>query len=225
MLSLIIGNKNYSSWSMRPWVLMKELAIPFREEVRNFQEGSSLSAFRAFSPSGMVPCLLDGDETVWDSLAIVEHLAQNNPRVWPIKGRSWARSVAAEVHSGFAALRRGCPMSVGVRVELENPPPSVATDLERLVAIIETGIGRFGGPFVCGAEFTACDAFLAPFAFRAQTYGLVVGKTTQQYFAHLLELASMQNWQRDAIADPWRESGHEAEVAALGRVTADYRRT
>ena len=119
MYTLYIANKNYSSWSLRPWLLMRVLAIPFEERLTPFPTGSSWSLYRPFSPSGRVPCLIDDGWAVWDSLAIAEYLAERHAGVWPsdARARAWARSAAAEMHSSFTALRNTCPMSCGVRVQ------------------------------------------------------------------------------------------------------------
>src|ERR1700748_212059 len=119
MYTLHIANKNYSSWSLRSWVLMRELGIAFNERLTVF-DGAGNAAFRSFSPTGKVPCLTDGDITVWDSLAIAEYLAERHPGVWPSApaARAWARSAAAEMHSGFGELRNRCSMTCGLRVKL-----------------------------------------------------------------------------------------------------------
>ncbi|HWL69235.1 MAG TPA: glutathione S-transferase [Geminicoccus sp.] len=225
MYELWIANKNFSSWSLRPWVLMRGLGIEFEERQVEFGPGSNWPAFRAFSPTGQVPALRDGDLTVWESLAIVEYLAERHEGIWPgeAKARAWARSAAAEMHAGFAELRSRCPMSVGHRVELAQRPPELERDLARLDELWNEGIHRFGGPFLAGAAFTAVDAFFAPVAFRAQTYGLRFTGAAASYPAHLLELPAMRAWAEEALAEPWREPGHEAQVAATGTITADLR--
>ena len=174
MYVLYIANKNYSSWSLRPWVLMRELGIEFKEELRPFNPGSNWTAFRTFSPSGKVPCLVDGEHVVWDSLSIVEYLAERHPSVWPQDPgvRAWARSAAAEMHSAFGALRERCSMSCGIRVRLNDIPAALTRDIERMDELWTQGLDRFGGPFLTGQAFAAVDAFFAPIAFRAQTYGL-----------------------------------------------------
>lgn len=222
---LHIANKNYSSWSLRPWVLMHERGIPFEERLVPFAGPSSREAYRAFSPSGKVPCLVDGDTPVWDSLAIAEYLAERHEGVWPADGRAraWARSAAAEMHSGFAALRERCTMNVGIRVRLNDTPPELARDIARFSELWEDGIARFGGPFLAGATFTAVDAFYAPVAFRVQTYGLVLGDVAASYAARLLALPSMLRWEADALREPWREPGHEAEARQTGTWLEDRR--
>ena len=122
MFDLYIGNKNYSSWSLRPWALMRELEVPFREIVVPFGGAGNPDAFRAFSPTGKVPCLVDGEITVWDSMAITEYVAERHAGVWPAErvARAWARSAAAEMHSGFQALRNVCGMNCGLRIRLHE---------------------------------------------------------------------------------------------------------
>ncbi|MBS0226197.1 MAG: glutathione S-transferase family protein [Proteobacteria bacterium] len=219
MLTLHIANKNYSSWSLRPWVLLKMLDIPFEERMHPFGELFS------FSPTRRVPCLNDGDITVWDSLAITEYLAEHHSEVWPrdVIARAWARSAAAEMHSGFAELRNICSMSCGQRVVLNTISPALADDIARLDALWNEGLWRFGGPFLAGKEFTAVDAFFAPVAFRIQTYGLKLGDAGAAYAQRLRELPAMRDWYAAALAEPWREEAHESSISAHGRVTADLR--
>ena len=227
MYQLYIGNKNYSSWSLRPWVLLRTLGIPFKEELRPFVPGGSYDEFRSFSPSGQVPCLVDPKtgEAVWDSLAIVEYLAERHAGVWPAdpSARTYARCAAAEMHSGFAALRRICSMNCGIRVRLHEIPADLARNLARLEDLFTQGLTRFGGPYLAGASFTAVDAFFAPVAFRAQTYGLQLGPAATLYLARLLTLPAMQEWYTAALREPYREPDHEAEISASGTITEDLR--
>ena len=225
MYVLYIANKNYSSWSLRPWVLMRELGIEFKEELRPFNPGSNWTAFRTFSPSGKVPCLVDGEHVVWDSLSIVEYLAERHPSVWPQDPgvRAWARSAAAEMHSGFGALRERCSMSCGIRVRLNDIPAALTRDIERMDELWTQGLDRFGGPFLTGQAFAAVDAFFAPIAFRAQTYGLKFKPRATEYLARLLDLPPMQAWYTAALADPWREDDHEDEVRKTGTIVEDLR--
>jgi len=174
MYELVIANKNYSSWSLPPWLLMKQLEVPFRQQIVAFPDGGAWDAYRKLSPSGRLPCLRNGDTVVWDSLAITEYLGERHPGVWPADpaARAWARCAAAEMHAGFAAVRNACSMSCGQRVRLHQVSPAVARDVARLGELWGDGLGRFGGPFLTGKAFTAVDAFFAPIAFRAQTYSL-----------------------------------------------------
>lgn len=207
MYKLFIANKNYSSWSLRPWVLMRELSIPFTESLIPFGAEPGRVAIRDISPTGKVPCLADGPQIVWDSLAIVEFLAERHEHVWPSNAtaRAWARSAAAEMHSGFAELRERCPMSCGVRVRIDTYTAALVKEIARLSALWEEGLKRFGGPFLAGAHFTAVDAFFAPVAIRVQTYGLELQSPSMQYVARLLELKSMQEWLAAALKEPWRD--------------------
>ena len=223
MYELFIANKNYSSWSLRPWVLMRELSIPFTETLVPFGNVPGWPAVADVSPSGRVPCLRDGQLRVWDSLAIVEYLAERHGHVWPsdAAARAWARSAAAEMHSGFFELRGQCGMNCGIRARLGAIAAPLALELERLNALWLAGLERFGGPFLAGPRFTAVDAFYAPVAFRVQTYGLKLKPAAMQYVARLLELESMQEWYAAALKEPWREEQYEAAV--LGILVEDLR--
>jgi len=225
MIELHIANKNYSSWSLRPWLLLTELGLPFREQMHPFAPGSNWVAFRAFSPNGKVPCLHDGDVVVWDSLAIVEYLAERHPAVWPSDpaARAWARCATAEMHAGFPALRQQCSMSCGLRVRLQQPSPALAADVARIDELWSEGLRRFGGPFLAGERFGAVDAFYAPVLFRAQTYGLALGEASSAYAQRMLARPSMQRWYAEALAEPWRDQMHDDEIAALGQISADLR--
>ena len=219
---LHIANKNYSSWSLRPWVLLRELGIPFEERMHPFGQGES---FFAFSPSGKVPCLHDGDTVVWDSLAIAEYVGESHEGVWPrdAKARAWARSAAAEMHSGFATLRQRCSMSCGVRIRLHEHPDALARDIARIDALWSEGLRRFAGPFLAGPTFGAVDAFFAPVAFRVQTYDLALGEAAAAYAQRLLELPSMRQWYAEALIEPWRDDDHEVELREAGEWLADLR--
>jgi glutathione S-transferase len=225
MYRLYIANRNYSSWSLRPWVLMRELGIDFEEVLQVFGEGSNRLAFQAFSPSGRVPCLHDGDTVVWDSLAIVEYLAERHQGVWPEDpiARAWARSASAEMHSGFAVLREHCPMSCGQRVRLNGVPAALRDDLTRIDELWREGLERFGGPYLAGASFGAVDAFFAPVAFRVQTFHLELSAPAADYARRLLALGAMREWYEAALAEPWREHAHEREILAVGTLLEDLR--
>jgi glutathione S-transferase len=222
---LYIGNKNYSSWSLRPWVLMRELGIPFNEKLVPFGGPSNPDAFRAFSPTGKVPCLVDGSMTVWDSLSITEYVGERHAGVWPAEAaaRAWARSAAAEMHSGFSALRNTCTMNCGIRVRLRNVSADLAAELRRLERLWAEGLARFGGPFLTGAHFCAADAFYAPVAFRVQTYDPPLAADARRYVALLLALPSMKEWYAAGLSETWRDEPHEAEAREIGEWTADLR--
>lgn len=225
MYELFITNKNYSSWSLRAWVLMRQLELPFRERLVALPEGSCWDTFHTFSPSGRVPCLHDGDTVVWDTLGIVEYLAERHDGVWPAdpEARAWARCAAAEMHAGFGTLRERCTMSCGLRVRLRDLPPALARDLARLGELWNEGLARFGGPFLAGKGFSAVDAFFAPVAFRVQTYGLALDDTSAAYAQRLLALPAMRSWYADALAETWREPAHEAEAEVAGTWLEDLR--
>ena len=225
MAELYIGNKNYSSWSLRPWLLMTELNIPFEEVLVPFDEGSSWQKFRRFSPTGLVPCLVDGEVTVWDSLAIAEYLHESHPSVWPQDkaARAWARCAAAEMHSGFSALRQQCSMNCGVTVRLHEVDGALQKNLDRLDELWQQGLDTFGGPFLAGERFTAVDAFFAPVALRLRGYGLTLSQKSMDYAERLLGLKGLQSWIEAALAEPWRESDHEEDLVRIGSIVEDRR--
>lgn len=223
--TLYIANKNYSSWSLRPWLLMTELGMRFNEQLVPF-EASNHANFSAFSPNAKVPCLHDNGTVVWDSLAIIEYLAEQHPGVWPAErsARAWARSASAEMHAGFSALRGQCSMNCGLRLRLHAIDAALQADLDRLDELWRDGLQRFGGPFLTGAAFSAADAYFAPVAFRIQSYALPVSPAAQDYARRLLALDGMQAWYSAALAEPWRETGHEREILQHAELLADLRR-
>lgn len=225
MYRLITANRNYSSWSLRPWVLMKTLGIPFEDEFVTFAGLDNHDEFRRFTPNGMVPALIDGDRTVWDSMGIALYLGDRHPAVWPADeaAKAWAQCVACEMHSGFSTLRNDCTMNVGVRVRPKPESPALKRDIARIAEIFEEGLSRFGGPWLAGAEFTAADAFFAPVVFRIRTYGLQVGPLGSGWVQRMLDLPAMREWEQAAVAEPYREQGHEAELAKAGSIIEDHR--
>ncbi|WP_137895389.1 glutathione S-transferase family protein [Ramlibacter sp. 2FC] len=213
MLKLYIGNKNYSTWSMRPWVLMRQAGIPFEEVAVRFDGFDAGSAFKrtvgAVSPTGKVPVLVDDGWAVWDSLAIAEYLAEKFPQhqLWPAEARlrARARSACAEMHSGFAALRSACPMSIEARLPeigalVLRDQPAVRADLDRLVALWGDLLDLSGGPLLCGA-FSVADAFFAPVAMRIQTYALPVPPRIAAYLERLCALPGVKAWVEGALAE------------------------
>ena len=229
MMMLHIGNKNYSSWSLRPWVLMKELGIPFEESMHWFTQGSQWDAFRSFAPNGRVPCLVDthGGEstTVWDSFAIVEYLAERHPDVWPrdAAARTWARCATAEMHAGFAALRADCSMNLSCRYEMHTISESLARDIARVDELWQQGLARFGGPLLAGRSFTAVDAFYAPVVLRAQSYGLTLSDASRGYVTRMLARAALREWIDAGLVEP-PEPAHEADCLVAARLVSDLRR-
>jgi glutathione S-transferase len=222
--TLVTANRNYSSWSLRPWLLMRALGISFADQVQPFAAADNFQAFRTFSPTGQVPVLIDGQRRVWDSLGIVLYLADRHPGIWPEdeEARAFAQAIVAEMHGGFAALRNDCPMNVGVRVAPRQPSAALMRNVGRLQEIFVHGLERFGGPWLTGTRFTAADAFYAPVAFRVRTFGLDVG-LGQVWVDHVLAHPAMREWEAQALAETWREAAHEAELAATGTITADFR--
>lgn len=222
---LFIANKNYSSWSLRPWVLLKELGIDFEEQLTTFIPGSNWLPFREFSPNGTVPCLHANGEVIWDSLGIIEYLAEHHKNVWPDENvaRTWARCATAEMHSGFAALRNECTMTCGQRIRLHKVSNALQTNIERIDELWNEGLTRFGGPFLAGSVFSAIDAFFAPVAFRVRTYDLQLSSTSINYTKRLLKLKSMQDWEQAALAETWREPDHEQDAANSGVILEDFR--
>ncbi|KAK3308098.1 uncharacterized protein B0T15DRAFT_97488 [Chaetomium strumarium] len=259
---LYITNKNYSSWSLRPWLLLRQLGIPFVEEFRPLTSGSFRQPqWLEFSPVAHVPCLHvlpptssssssssspSGNEkeekqeeklVLWESLAIVEFLAEQHPDkpVYPSReaspvARAWARSAVAEMHAGFAALRQEMGMNIGIRVELSGAAftPALVADLKRVDELWTEGLRRFGGPFLAGNAFTAVDAFYAPVVLRLQTYGGALermGEEARGYVQRMLELDGIREWVEEALKETGREVLHDAEnVEGEGRrLVADLR--
>lgn len=225
MYRLITANRNYSSWSLRPWVLMKTLGIPFEDAFVTFAGLDNYETFRSFAPNGMVPVLIDGDRTVWDSIGIALYLGDRHEGVWPAgeDARAWAQCVAAEMHGGFAALRNDCTMNVGVRVRRNPDSPALKRDVARIAEIFEQGLERFGGPFLAGAGFTAADAFFAPVVYRVRSYSLELGPKGSDWVERMLALPAMREWEEQALREDYREEGHEAALAATGAIIQDLR--
>jgi len=213
MLKLVIGNKNYSSWSMRPWVLMRQAEIPFEEVMVRFDAFDAQSQFKqtlsALSPVGKVPVLLDGSLAVWDTLAIAEYLAEQFPdkNLWPQDkaARARARSVCAEMHSGFTALRSHCPMNIEAHLPdvgalVWRDQKAVHADLARLIQMWSELLATYGGPLLFGS-FTVVDAYFAPVCSRIQTYALPVPQEIDAYVKRVLALPGVAAWVNDAVAE------------------------
>ncbi|MEF7613715.1 glutathione S-transferase family protein [Aquincola sp. MAHUQ-54] len=212
MLQLVIGNKNYSSWSMRPWVLLRHFGIPFEERRLRFDQDPGAAFFTELariSPVARVPVLVDEGLAVWDSLAIVEYLAERHPEhpVWPrARGdRARARSLCAEMHAGFGALREHWPQNieaslpdVGARVLAAQP--GVRRDLDRIVQMWSTALQASAGPFLFG-DFSAADAYYAPVAGRLRTYGVALPEAVQAYADRVWASPGVAAWVAEAVAE------------------------
>ena len=230
MLQLFIGNKNYSSWSMRPWVLLKQAGIPFEEVLVRFDSFSEGSRFKTqigqVSPTGKVPALVDGELAIWDTLAIAEYLAEKFPEkhLWPTeaKARAIARSVCAEMHSGFTALRSNCGMNIEASLPeigalIWRDTPAVQADVNRLVEMWSSLLDTHKGPMLFG-EFSIADAYYAPVCSRITTYTLPVPAHIKAYVERVMALPGVQAWVKDALAEndfvpfdePYRVKGNAA---------------
>ena len=212
-MKLLIGNKNYSSWSMRPWVMLTQFDIPFEEVLVRFDAFEADSSFKAtvgsVSPAGKVPVLVDDGFAVWDTLAIAEYVAEKfaDEPLWPrdAKRRARARSVCAEMHSGFGALRNAFGMNieaslpeVGARVLAENA--DARADLARMIALWQSALSESGGPFLFG-EYAIADAYFAPVVMRLRTYALPVPADIAAYVERAIAAKGTAAWIRDALAE------------------------
>jgi glutathione S-transferase len=213
MLQLHIGNKNYSSWSMRPWVLMRQAGIDFEEVMIRFDGFDAGSQFKqqagALGPTGKVPVLVHDGLAVWDTLAIAEYLAELFPerQLWPREraARARARSVCAEMHSGFGALRNACPMNIEARLPEAGAlalrdQPAVRVDLARIVGMWSELLREHGGPLLFGG-FSIADAYYAPVVMRLRTYELPVPGEISAYMERVCALPGVQAWIADALAE------------------------
>ncbi|KAM7218961.1 hypothetical protein V8F06_005697 [Rhypophila decipiens] len=241
---LYITNKNYSSWSLRPWLLMKVLNIPFVEHLEYLTPGSySQPQWKAFSPTAHVPCLhdisssdSDSEEKIilWESLSIVEHLSDMHPTsgIYPpinkaAAARAWARSSVAEMHASFNALRNEMGMNIGLRLQLLSPSESLVADLERINALWSEGLSRFGGPYLAGKTFGAVDAFFAPVVLRLQTYvnsiEYITDDKVKEYVQRILSLPELKEWVDEALKETIREPVHDEESLEGKKLLEDLR--
>jgi len=224
-LTLVIGNKNYSSWSFRPWLAMKVAGIAFDETVIPLYEAGSKERILQHSPAGKVPVLIDGDVHVWESLAIMDYLAESVPQagLWPADrtARAHARAISAEMHAGFAPLRRHCPMNMWRKVNARAVPAEVADNVRRIEAMWTDCRGRFGrsGAFLFGA-FGAADAMYAPVVSRLHTYGIEVGPVARGYMQAVMALPAWAEWRAAALKEPWILPDDEVDWPAVPREEA-----
>ncbi len=203
-MKLYIGNKNYSSWSLRGWLVTKLSGEAFEEVNVPLAGLAPNPANFSFSPSGLVPCLHDGNLIVWDSMAIAGHLAERHPDMWPSDGaaRAWARSISAEMHSGFSSLRNQMTMCIRERVDVRPWSDALQADIARVIRVWDESRRRFGsgGMYLCG-RFSIADCFYAPVAFRFQTYDVKLEGAAKAYFDALLGHPLVHEWEQAALAE------------------------
>jgi len=207
-MKLVIGNKNYSSWSLRPWIAMKQIGLTFGESLIPMAMPGTRAEMLKYAPTGLVPVLIDGEALVFETIAILEYLNDKFPeaRLWPkdLAARAHARSIAAEMHGGVAALRRDCPMNIRRPVRKHIVSPEAAKQAERIDALWSDARARFGqgGPFLFG-HFTNADAMYAPVINRIHTYDLPRSQTAQAYMDAMMELPAWKEWEAASRAESW----------------------
>ena len=207
-LSIVLGNKNYSSWSMRGWLILKHLGVPFDEEVIQLDQPDTREQILRYSPSAKVPVVFHGDLVIWESLAIGEYLAEQFPDagLWPSEtaARAYARAIAAEMHAGFTAMRQNMPMNLRASLPGKGMAPGVQDDINRITAIWRTCRERFAndGPYLFGS-FTVADAMYTPVTSRFNTYGVDLDETSKAYCQSISEHSAYQEWLAAAKNEPW----------------------
>ncbi|MEM0906965.1 MAG: glutathione S-transferase family protein [Pseudomonadota bacterium] len=204
---IVIGNKNYSSWSMRPWLVLDHFGFEYKEDLVPLDQETTRATLLSYSPAAKVPILIDRSFAVWDSLAIVEYLAEAEPDkgIWPadVQERGRARSLSAEMHSGFSALRRGCPVNIRKTFKFkQRGGPAAQKDVERFEGIVRDRLMRSGGPFLFGG-WSAVDAMFTPLACRIKGYNWPVNAETSSYVDALLANQSYQRWKAAALQETW----------------------
>ena len=218
-MHLLIGNKVYSSWSLRPWIVMRAKGIPFDETLVQLRTEDTPERIRKFSPSGKVPCLVDGPITVWETLAIMEYLAEKFPdkSIWPANSaaRAHARAISSEMHAGFVNLRSHCPMVVTQRFAAKPLPDGVQADVARITSIWTEARTKFAdkaaGPFLYGA-FSAADGMYAPVVTRLQTYSIAVDPSSRTYMDAVLSDPAYREWLAAAAQEPWVLQQNEGDT-------------
>ena len=225
-LKLIIGNKNYSSWSMRPWIAMKAAGIPFDETVISLYVEGSEAKIRAHSPAGKVPILIDGEIRVWESLAILEYLAEKFPAAnfWPSDpaARALARAISTEMHAGFVPLRQQCGMNMWRPPGKRDLSDDAKANIARVQALWTDARSRFGagGPFLFG-KFSAADAMYAPIVSRFETYAIDVTAPVAAYMQAMIALPAWAEWRRAALRETWVIQKFEYDWPDVKRLAAD----
>jgi glutathione S-transferase len=221
-LTLVLGNKNYSSWSFRPWIGMRVAGIPFAEQVISLDDPQFKPTLLKVSPAGKVPVLIDGNVHVWESLAILEYVAEKFPAsgLWPADSaaRAHARVIAAEMHAGFTPLRQHCPMNFWRPVKPRELPPEVAANVARIGNMWSECLARFGGPFLFGPKFCAADAMYAPVVSRFHTYTIEVSAPARAYMDAVMALPAWAEWKKAALVEPWVLAKDEPDWPTVLRV-------
>lgn len=219
-LKLVIANKLYSSWSMRPWLVMRAFGVPFDELVIPLRRPETKDLIARVSPSGKVPVLIDGDALVWESLAIIEYLSEKFPQaaIWPhdVFARAQARSIAHEMHGGFMPVRQALPMNLGKRFRTPDLSEDVQTSIRRIEQLWRETRAEFAGrgDYLLGA-FTAADAMYAPVVTRFDTYQVPVARDTRAYMDAVLAHPAFLEWKKAALAEPWTVPDYEAGLVAV----------
>ena len=215
-LTLVIGNKNISSWSMRPWVAAVAFNIPFTEVRLLLDQPDTATNIANYSQAGRVPVLLAGEMTIWDSLAICEYLAEQFPdkHLWPqdVAARAMARAITAEMHSGFAALRNDMSMNIQARLPGRGRTPGAQADIGRICEIWEECLARFGHHEYLFGDFSIADAFYAPVVTRFKTYGVALAPALQAYCDRVLAHPAVARWVREALAETDPTPLHDADL-------------
>jgi len=219
-MKLLVGNRNYSTWSLRPWLVLRHFDLPFEDEVLMLSGEGWRETLAKRSPTGKVPVLIDGDLVIPETLAIIEYLADKYPdkAIWPADraDRALARAAAAEMHAGFTALRSNAPMNLRASHPGKVDPDTVRKDLHRVEQLWGQLLARSGGPYLFGA-FTAADAMFAPLATRLRTYALPASDTVSAYVEAIYSLPAFQEWLAMALREPWVVDDDEIDVIQ-GRV-------
>jgi glutathione S-transferase len=221
---LIIGNKNYSSWSFRPWIALKVAGIAFEERLISLNDPNFKSEIASVSKNGRVPAIDDDGVHVWESLAVLEYLAEKFPhaKLWPadVQARAHARAIAAEMHAGFSALRGECPMNFWRPVKRRELSAEALADAARIDAMWSECLARYGGPFLFGA-FGAADAMYAPVVSRFHTYAIDVGERSRAYMDAVMALPAWGEWKEAALKEPWVLDFDEPDWPTVLRVGSD----